>query len=177
MKKLAFILLILSGAPILLSAREDTLNRSTIYRTRIILGGGREIKGTIYQIMDSSIVFANTTNKMDFLSGRYEIQTINYNRIYLVTCRKELWPGAVIGMVAGIFSGMIIGRNIGKSDDPLADFRPLGSFMLGALFALPGAAAGLMVTDVAFSLQIPISGNFEIFNNNKNRLKKYSYRH
>jgi len=144
MKKLSFIFVILFGNHFLLSAQDDTLTRSTIYRTQIALGGGREIKGTIYQIKDSSIVFANTTNKMDFLSGKYDIQTINYNRIYLVTCRKELWPGAVIGMVAGIFSGMIIGRNIGKSDDPLADFRPLGSFMLGALFALPGAAAGVM---------------------------------
>lgn len=177
MKTLAFIIEIIFSLPHLSSAQEDSLKRSTIYKTWITLGGGREIKGTIYQIRDSSILFANTFNKTDFLNGRCDIQNINYNGIYLVTCRKELWPGAVVGMVAGAITGAILGKNIGKSDDPMADYRPLGSFMLGAAFVLPGAIVGIVVTDAAFSLSIPISGNFENYNKNKSRLKNFSYLH
>ncbi len=177
MKTCIFIIVFIFSLPCLSSAQADSLKRTTIYKTQITLGGGSEIKGTIYQLGDSSILVASTTNKMDFFSGRYDIHTISYDRIYLVTCRKELWPGAVVGMVAGAITGAILGKNIGKSDDPMADARPFGSVMLGAILALPGAAAGVMVTDAAFSLSVPISGNFENYSKNKTRLKKYSYLH
>ncbi len=178
MKKLAFIFVILFGLPILSSAQEDSLKRSTIYKTWITLGGGSEIKGTIYQTRDSSILFANTFKRTDLLSpGKFDIQTFNYNSIYLVTCRKEIWPGAVIGMVAGAFSGAILGKQICKSDDPMADYGPLGSLVFGTLFTIPGAAVGIMVTDIVFTLRIPISGSFENYSKNKSRLMKYSYLH
>lgn len=179
MKKLAFIFVILFGLPFVSSAQEDTLHRSTIYRTRITLGGGREIKGTIYQIRDSSIWIANTFKKADLLSpGKFDVQTINYNNIYLVTCRKELWPGAVIGMVTGIISGVIVGQlTWKKGDDPMEDYRPLFSVVYGTLFAIPGAVAGIIVTDIGFTLRVPISGNYEKFNKSRSRLMNYSYQH
>jgi hypothetical protein len=178
----AFIFLILFCVPFLSSAQEDSLKRSKVYKTWITLGGGSEIKGTIYQIRDSSILIANTFKRTDLLSpDKYDIQTINFNSIYLVTCRKEIWPGAVIGMVADAFSGVILGHVIGDSfsEDPMqwAASAELKAAFLGILFAIPGAAIGLLVTDIVFSLRIPISGNFENFNKNKNRLKKYSYLH
>jgi hypothetical protein len=178
MKTLTFIFIVLFSASFSSSSQEDSLKRSTIYKTWITLGGGSEIKGTIYQLRDSSILIANTFKKTDLLSpGKFDIQAVNYNSIYLVTCRKELWPGAVIGMVAGAFSGVILGKIIGKSDDPMADYRPLASVVFGTLFTIPGAVAGIIVTDIVFTLRIPISGNFENFIKNKSRLKKYSYLH
>ena len=179
MKTLTFIFIVLFCASFSSSAQEDSLKSSTIYKTWINLGGGREIKGTIYQIRDSSILFANTFKKTDLLSpGKSDIQTINDNRIYLVTCRKELWPGAVIGMVTGIISGVIIGQlTWKKGDDPMEDYRPFASLVFGTLFTIPGAVAGIIVTDIVFTLRIPVSGNFENFNKSKSRLKKYSYLH
>jgi len=181
MKRLVFIFVILFCLTFLASAQEDSLKRSTIYKTWITLGGGSEIKGTIYQLRDSSILIANTYRKADLLTpGKLDLKTIDINNIYLITCRNKdnVWPGAVIGMVTGIISGVIIGQlTWKKGDDPMEDYRPLASVVFGTLFAIPGAVAGIIVTDIAFTFRIPISGNFENYNKNKSRLKKYSYLH
>lgn len=40
-----------------------------------------------------------------------------------------------------------------------------------------GAGAGAIISSISFGIKIPIYGNFERFNENKDRLKQYSYMH
>jgi len=183
MKKLVFISVILLCLPFISSAQEDSLQRSTNYKTRITLGGGSELKGTIYQIRDSSILIANTYRKADLLTpGKFDVKTIDYNNIYLITCRNKnkVLSGAAIGMVAGVFTGVILSITLNKNYTPRWFSIPNKgetAALHGILFAIPGAVAGIIVTDIAFSIKIPISGNFENFHKNKSRLKKYSHLH
>ena len=180
MKKLVYISVILLFFPLLSSAQEDSLKKYSMYKTRITLGGGSELKGTIYQIGDSSILLANTYLTVDLLTPKnVDINKINYDKIYLITCRNKnnIWRGALVGMVTGVLTGVILGHIIGDSDDPMEWFSRAEekAVLLGTLFAIPGAVTGVIVTDISFTIKIPIYGNFEKFNENKNRLKKYSY--
>jgi outer membrane lipoprotein SlyB len=53
----------------------------------------------------------------------------------------------------------------------------LGGVFGGSIGAGVGAGAGAIISSISFGIKIPIYGNFERFNENKDRLKQYSYMH
>lgn len=191
MKKLAIIALILLNISFLSSAQTDTLKKSKIAKTSIILGGGNEMEGILYQIKDSSVLLTNSKSKRDFLNANFDLSTINYNIISSITVMKKKYEhktlaGIVIGTAIGAIAGAVTGA-IKYSRLP-ADHPAKSGFLSalnqidyakkgGVIGLVIGAGTGAFVTNVTVEIKIPIYGNFDKFNKNKSRLKQYSYMH
>jgi len=98
-------LFLLAGAficiPFLLTAQEDTLQKSKIYRTWNSFGDMYNINGILYQIKDSSILVAETHSKKDLLSGNYQIKRVNYNNFRNVQNIKVRSLNRLIGGALG----------------------------------------------------------------------------
>jgi hypothetical protein len=189
MKNLLLLLVIFLSIPFLSVAQEN----SGIYKTSITVGGGSKIYGTLYQIKDSSALIANTLRRMDLLTEKFDLTTINHNDISFITIRekKDLSKGVKIGMLTGASVGVLFGiiTGIQQSKKVSTDglwhimiFSPAqlaigGGIIYGAIGAGAGAGTGAIISGISVGIKIPIYGNFERFNENKDRLKGYSYIH
>jgi hypothetical protein len=182
MKKHVIITLLLMYVPFLLPAQQDTVPK--IYKTWITLNdNSKEVKGILYEIKDSSIVVTNSLSRSDLLYGNFNITIIDYGNINIVKNRRNnrVLFGFLGGITLGFATGAIIGYSQGDDQCPInkwcifqmtaRDKASVG----GILGALAGAGIGTIMGLV--KIKIPISGNFEKFNKNKSRLKKYSYIH
>jgi len=185
MGKLLLLLVVFLCFPFLSSGQ----NESKIYKTWITVGGGGKIRGTLYQTKDSSIVIANSFNKLVLQSGKFDLSTIDFRNIYLIEAREDnvvskgLWKGALAGFLTGAVAGIITGFASGDDENCLIlcmtaeEKALLGGLSFGLLGIPVGAGVMAIITSSSLKITIPISGNFERFNENKDRLKQYSYTH
>ena len=185
MKKLLLLLVIFLSFPFLSPGQYE----SKIYKTWITVGGGGKIRGTLYQTKDSSLVIANSFNKLVLQSGKFDLSTVDFKNIYLIEAREDnavskgLWKGALIGAMTGFFTGAMIGLAGGDDENCLffcmtaGEKALLGGLSIGLLGIPIGAGAMAIITSSSLKITIPISGNYERFSENKERLKKYSYMH
>ena len=197
MNKLVLICVILLGIPILSFAQEDTLPRSKIYRTWILNPVEfSTIKGTLYQVADSSVWVATSLNKYmisqkDLSAGSFNLSKANYNDIYIVKVQRhnnvyrKMLTFALVGASVGAIIGAIV-------YEPLPPYTPdpnsTPSFAMNIYFSqaecagIGAVAGGIYGVPVGIligliKIKIPINGNFDTFNQNKSKLKKYSYLH
>ena len=182
MKKLLLIAVTLICIPFLLTAQEDTLQKSKIYKTWISFGDRYNINGILYHTEDSSILVAETLSKKDLLSGNYQIKKVSYNNfqnIQNIKVRKlnNVGRGALGGLLGGFITGAFIG--IISGDDPtnqiFAYSAEQKAIMGGVSLGILGAGIGCLIGGI--QIKIPINGSFVKFNENKSRLRKYSYIH
>jgi hypothetical protein len=179
-------LFLLAGAfvciPFLLTAQEDTLQKSKIYKTWISFGDMFNINGILYQIKDSSILVAETHSQKDLLSGNYQIKRINYNNFHNVQNIKvrrlnNVVGGALVGLLGGVITGAIIGSISG--DDPSNQIFGYSAeqkaIIDGVFLGILGAGIGCLIGGIR--IKIPINGSFVKFTDNKTRLRRYSYIH
>jgi hypothetical protein len=177
MKRLAFISVILLCIPFLSFAQEDTLHKSKIYKTWIT-GGPFEREGVLYQIMDSSLLIANSIYKKDFLLGKYKLTNIKYKNIEIINTRaiNGVRNGALLGLAGGLLTGVLIGYSQGGEPRGFYWFTAKEKAIIGGLIGgLSGAGIGTWIGSI--KIKIPINGSFENFNKNKQQLKTYSYIH
>ena len=163
-----------------------------IYKTWITLGGGGRIRGTLYQTKDSSVIIANSFNKLVLQSGNFDLSTVDFQNIYQIETRednivsKELWKGALAGFVTGAIAGIITG--FASGDDVQEGYFDIFNFtagekalMAGFVFGVIGLPVGTgvqaIITSSSLKITIPISGSYERFKENKERLNQYSYTH
>ena len=185
MGKLLLLLVVFLCFPFLSSGQ----NKSKIYKTWITVGGGGKMRGTLYQTKDSSIVIANSFNKLVLQSGKFDLSTIDFRNIYLIEAREDnvvskgLWKGALAGFLTGAVAGIITGFASGDDENCLIlcmtaeEKALLGGLSFGLLGIPVGAGVMAIITSSSLKITIPISGDFERFNENKDRLKQYSYTH
>jgi hypothetical protein len=189
MKKPTLITLILLFISFLSFAQENIPQKSKSYKASITLGGGHEIYGILYQIEDSSVILRTK----DILPGIPDIATINFNSISFIKIRekKDVGRGVRIGILAGASAGVIIGiisgiqsskKEPNDGDWDIKIFSPAqlaigGGIMFGAIGAGVGAGTGAIISGFSVGIKIPIYGNFERFNENKDRLRGHSYIH
>ena len=188
MKKLLLLLVVFLCIPFLTVAQYE----SKMYKTWITVGGGGKMRGTLYQTKDSSIVIANSFNRLVLKSGNFDLSTVDFKNIYLIETRednvvsKELWKGALAGFltgaIAGIISGFVSGDDVCEGTFCIFRFSAEQKALMGGLvfgiIGLPvGAGVKAIITSSSLKITIPISGNYERFNENKERLKEYSYTH
>jgi hypothetical protein len=188
MKRIIPILLVFLCISIISTAQHE----SKIYKTWITVGGGGKMRGTLYQTKDSSIVIANSFNRLVLQSGNFDLSTVDFKNIYLIETRednvvsKELWKGALagflMGAVAGIISGFASGDDVCEGTFCIFSFRAeQKALMEGRVFGIIGLPVGAgvkaIITSSSLKITIPITGNYERFNENKERLKQYSYTH
>jgi len=151
------------------------------YETKVILGGGDIIQGTLYQIKDSSLIIADKyTNSRNLSSGIFYKNNVPYNKIYIIEIDKKEFRSEfpLLGAVAGFTIGFLIGSAVDNKDasKPGMNFFPnLGKGIGSALGSIIGVVAGLPFGEKTTKTQFPVYGDFQIFNESKDRLIEYSY--
>jgi hypothetical protein len=147
MKKLLLISTILIYVPFLTSAQQDTLPKSKTYKTWIKLVDGSEIKLNIDY---------TSTEVIKIRSGK--------------KIRKGIAIGATTGFIFGGFVGLMGQAKRTSPEEVAAQIFGIGAFV-GTCGALIGGLEG------SVKIKIPINGSINNFNDNKSRLKKYSFVH
>lgn len=139
-----------------------------IYKTWVSLNEEPfKIKGVLYELKDSSILVSNSVIIKDYSTNRFETINLHMNSIETIKTRRNngigrgVWIGAVSGFVIGGLVGLV-----GFPDDPLA----------APFYCNIGAAAGTGIGALvgSFKVKIPINGNINNYNKQKNKLRKYS---
>jgi hypothetical protein len=181
MKMPVIVILFLLCIPISLSAQKDVIKKYRIYRTWIALyDNPHKVKGVLYEIKDSSIVISNSLNKEDNFTDKFSLTELNIRNIDEVETRREggILRNALIGIAGGFTIGGIIGFASGD-DDPDKKKIPFTAKEKALIFGIDFAFIGGISAGLVGSarIEIPINGSFKTFNENKNRLKKYSVIH
>lgn len=177
---IAMLFFFVSKAQVDSSNNMSDLNEKSfnIYRAWIsLINDPIPLKGVLYEINDSSILVSNSVLREDYYTGRFELSKIKFNDIDIVSTRlknnfvKVALIGAATGFIAGGLTGLISG------DDPPGLFSFSAeekALLFGCGIAAVGAGAGAL--EGLVKIKIPINGNIDNFNRNKNKLKKYSIR-
>ncbi len=184
MKKLLLVSTILIYVTFLTSAQQDILTKSKTYKAWIKLVDGSEIKlkwgneinGILYQINDSSLSISKLIKFTDHTRGFSEPINIYYTSIKVIKIRsgKKIRKGIVIGATTGFILGGSMGY-LGQAKRTSPEEVAVQTLGLGAFFGTCGALIGGLAGSV--KIKIPINGSINNFNDNKSRLKKYSYVH
>ena len=160
-----------------------------IYKTWVSLNEEPfKIKGVLYELKDSSILVSNSVIIKDYSTNKFETINLHMNSIETIKTRRKnrigkgIWIGALSGFVIGGTIGLISGDNdssTGSSNYPTNYPTVDLSFSSGQtalILALPSAAVGAGIGALVGSIKvkIPIYGNISNYNNQKNKLRKYS---
>jgi hypothetical protein len=151
------------------SAQLNIENKSKIYDAWISLDNqSQNVKGLLYEIKDSSIIVSNSTLKKDYLSGNFNLSSIDFYSIDHVSIRRKnkVIAGTIIGSALGLAGAIGIGHIAGGEGGLIAVLYGPPALLFGAGI---GALAG------SFRIKIPIGGSFENFKSNERRLERYSY--
>jgi hypothetical protein len=181
MKRLILIWVIIWGIPLLSSAQEDSLLRSKIYRTWVLRPGEfSTIKGTLYQVADSSVLVATSLNKYmisrkDLSTGSFNLSKADYNDIYIVKVRRqnsiprEMLTFALVGASVGAIIGAIVYEPPPPyTPDPNStpsfvfnmNFSQAECVGIGAVAGgIYGIPVGVLIGKI--KIKIPINGNID----------------
>jgi hypothetical protein len=135
-----------------------------IYRVEVKgMDKSYNLKGALYAVTDSSILISNSFLKEDYYSKNYDVSPILVNTIENLKVRRNgsVKKGALIGLVSGALTGIIIGHAAG--DDQCDGFCVM-SFSAGDKAAMAGIGLGILgvsVGAIAGSSRkyFPINGN------------------
>jgi len=153
-----------------------------LYKIWIIYDWPKTLKGTLYDINDSSIIISNSYNKLDYVTGNLNLSEINYKNIDLLKIQREhsVRRAIFLGTLSGFIVGAIIGSGIEDNIEDDNDFKIINTskgqntIITGILCGFAGAGLGSVFGNI--KIKIPIKGSEENFRNNKTRLKKYTIR-
>ena len=152
------------------------------YQTWIsIYSSAYDMKGTLYEIKDSSILIAGYS--LAYPSRDIsEMINLHINDIETIKVRRsgKIGLGCLIGAAIGLATGVTIG--LIEGDDPTVDISGfvVGGFMTAGkkalMYGIPlgVGGAGIGAAIGSLKIKIPINGNMDNFNKNKSKLKKYS---
>jgi hypothetical protein len=179
MKKIVFISVVLLCIPYLSFAQEKSPLKSRIYNTWIEPAryGTKDI---LYQVKDSSLIVADSFD-WDYSKdkGKVTLKEIGYRNIEIIKIRSK--RAIITGTVSCTIIGGFLGAGIGyMSGDDSHNYifwltAEQKSLIGGIIGGLSGAAIGALIGSIRIT--IPINRNIVNFNNNKERLRKYSYSH
>jgi hypothetical protein len=132
------------------------------------------LKGALFELKDSYILFSNSLAKDDYYNGDYivskilieEIKYIKY-KLSGTTGRGMLW-GAVIGVGTGITIGLIDG------DDWLFT-RGEKAVSAGVSLGVIGALMGGLIGNI--KIEIPINGSMDMYARKKKKLYKHTVKY
>ncbi len=157
----------------------------------------RKATGTLFQLKDSSIVISSSVRLDDYRFKNYTTYEFEISDISKIKVRRKsrIIKGALIGWATGFVAGGIYGYLQG--DDPTyevnedpntvgeailslvalsgnATARSAGQKAIGnaLLFSIPGAVLGAVLGSM--KVKIPIKSDIPTYQQNKDRLKKYT---
>lgn len=169
-----------------LSAQGNGKMKNRFHDTWITLNSdSKPVKIFLHEVKDSSLSISTFLEPNNRLSGISEPVKIDYSKIKMIRVHQKysILVGALIGIVAGFAVGCIKGST--EKDDSLIGLD-MGVFRhqfyawekaqndrIG--FTLLGPPVGALVGLMRFKITIPVNGEIEKFNKNKNKIKRFSY--
>jgi hypothetical protein len=174
MKK--FILLVLSICCCFnsLTAQDSIPQKFKIYKSWLYLNNqSDQVKGTLFEIKDSSILLSSSLYRQDYLTGAfriYEIDAKNIDYLY-VRNKNSIKAGSIIGAVGGIAIAMALTKDMTGSEFQGTTWVGRASFF--GIFIVP-ACAGIGALVSLPRVGFPIGGNYGNFNKYRGKLQKYS---
>ena len=162
---------------------QDTIRKNKIYRTWISLNSEPfNTKGVLYELRDSSILVSSSLVIQDYSTDRFETEQLYINNIETIKTRRKnrVWKGVLIGAVSGFAVGGLIGLISGN--DPPCDPHSIicirftageKALIAGIPLSVGGAGIGALIGSI--KVQIPINGNINDYNKNKNKLREYTF--
>lgn len=156
---------------------QNTSERIIIYRAWGTLNTEPfKTRGVLYELKDSAILVSNSLIIQDYRDLKFELKDLNIHNIETIKIRRHnsIRRGAWIGAATGFVLGGIIGVALEEPCDPNADmcFPYYAAGMLSTTMAAGGAAIGAFIG--SFKVTIPINGSLNRYNENKDKLRKYS---
>jgi len=131
-----------------------------------LYGEPSKLKGILYEVKGPSIVVVNSIYK----------EEVFYSNIKTIKIRREnnVGKGAKIGAATGFAVGVAIGFAEGDTNDIILGPTPAegNAFFAGVILAAYGAGIGALLG--LPKRRIPINGSFVNFDNNRNKLERYS---
>jgi hypothetical protein len=156
-----------------ISAQEISIRKPRLYDSwTTFRDHSARLKGLLYEIKDSTVIYADTKDRLDIQAGRFRQTEIPASNIDFLKVRRagSIKRGAQIGgSILGI-SFLIIGIAEKESFGEFASLIIPEMTILGAAF---GAGIGGAVG--SFKDIIQIQGSLDNFNSNRSRLQQYSY--
>jgi len=129
------------------------------------MDGSLKQKGFLVELKDSSIVFGTQQNLEDIAVSN--LQLLKFRKKNAIG--KSLGYGALIGFGIGGLIGLASGDDKSGFIRFTAEAKALG---LGIIMSIPGAIVG--ATMGAPKVSIPIQGDLDTYNRQKEKLRKYS---
>ena len=170
-RSVLFILIFL--VPATMAAQKLPATKPKLYESWVNSGVSLQPpNGLLYEIRDSSVVIANTRNRLDLVSGRFIKTEIPYSDIRSLKIRRvdAVKRSALIG--GGIACVTLLGIWISLKPE-FGDYGiimwPTIGLMSFGFGALTGGLIGL-IKDI-----IPVNSSYPTFDSNRWRLQKYSY--
>jgi hypothetical protein len=170
-----FLCLVLSA-----QSQTDSTGLKKLYRTWIIPNRGyRGLNGILYEIKDSSVMVSNSSLKADYYQGNYKVSEMDVNKIKTVKVRRVGAQGTaiLIGGLSGALVGIILGvkQHTNHGTDVDEEFQHVGLVFIPLLFTGMGVGIGAAIGGV--KITIPIKGNQDQFELEKDKLSSYSLKY
>ena len=181
MRSILNIILIL-GCNLSILYAQDTLNQQRVQpRYWITLNNNSpRISTRLFEVKDSSLVISKTSKLSEYYIRNFTVSELNINQIksvrYLNT--NNVTAGMVLGGLAGMLVGVVIGTNEEDSPDSFlgsgqtAESKAAGDIFYGAII---GAGIGALVG--SFRIKIPLNGNPADYSRYKSLLEKQSVKY
>jgi hypothetical protein len=152
-----------------LSAQTEVTGKRKIYESWINLEHSTEkIRGVLFETRDSSLIISESRISLDYPPKQFQGKEYNYSQLKNLQIRRlnNVPRGAIIGGITG-FSIVFIGTSM------LGEVPLWASFLAGIPAAGSGAGIGALAGSV--KIRIPLYGNYEAFNVNRDKLNYFSY--
>ena len=143
--------------------------KPTITRTWVTMMDSSQSSGLLYKTNDFSIMI---TPRIDFEN---EMNTFSFDQIKLIRLQRENKKSSMLfGIIVGGTIGLITGYSLGDTEGLVVNIPKEFKATTGAI---GGAACGALISGLSGSIKIkiPIDGNKNKFDQERNRLIKYSY--
>ena len=177
MNKILFLFIIIYFKPHIINAQNDTVGKSNYRCTFILENSKKALRGEIYQVNDSFIIFKQyiIKSKKSAISN-IELVNISVNKIKRIKVIKKGMPRK--GLLFGGAYGLVLGGTIGflsGDDNPANYFSATAegkAIVYGITLFIPGSLFGYIAGNA--KLQMSINGKYENYIKKKAQLIKYS---
>lgn len=157
---------------------QDTIQMNKIYRTWVSLNSEPfEIEGVLFKIKDTSILVSNSVVIKDYSQNKFEVVNLFVTDIKTIKTRgkNNIRKGFLIGAISGFVMGGTLG--LAQGDEPRGDtWFGISAEMRAISYGVTGALVGSLIGAYVGSAKvvIPINGNINNYNRNKDELREYS---
>ncbi len=154
----------------------QSTEKRPMYRTWVELSNSEEKPtGLLYQVLDTSVIISENMIRADYNNKEIGQINIDYLQIKTIKVRRKgrVGRGMLIGAFAGAAFGVFLG-SISQDDNSYIGFsREEKMWLNGIGLGTTGMILGAIIGSA--KIKIPIYGSKKVFQQEKEKLKMYSF--